>query len=102
MTILDDPRKSADASAPQALHPVPAVGHDFRPVQIVTVDIVDPVPAVPPRISRDGTPYTRARILVLLHDIPLGIVWADLSAGGIAAADLAGVIAGTLGSRIIT
>ena len=74
---------------------------DFRPVQIVTVDIGDPVPAVPALISRDGAPYTRARILVLLHDIPVGIVWIDQSAGGIAAADLAGVIADSLGSSII-
>ena len=38
---------------------------------------------------------------MLLHDIPVGIVWMDLSAGGIAAADLAGVIADSLGSPIV-
>src|SRR5258706_15609479 len=67
----------------------PAADSDFVPIQVVTVELAEPLPAVRQDVSTSGVPYGCARVLVLLHDVPVGVVWLDLDRGEVAPSEVA-------------
>ncbi len=79
----------------------PAVDAGFVPIQIVSIELAEPLPGVARGVSTSGTPYGCARVLVLLHDIPIGVVWLDLDQGEVAAAAVAEAICEGLGERVL-
>jgi O-antigen biosynthesis protein len=79
----------------------PAVDADFAPIQIGTVELAEPLPTVRRGVSTSGVPYGCARVLVLLHDVPLGVVWLDLDAGEVAPAAVAAAVRESLGERVL-
>lgn len=79
----------------------PAVDADFVPIQIVTVELAEPMPAVLRGVSTIGVPYGKARVLVLLHDVPLGVVWLDLDRGAVPPAAVAEAVLESLGERVL-
>ncbi len=79
----------------------PAVDAGFAPIQIVTVELAEPLPAVRRGVSTSGVPYGCARVLVLLHDVPLGVVWLDLDEGEVPAPALAEAVRAELGERVL-
>lgn len=73
---------------------------DFEPVQIIRVDLAEPLQAIVRQLARSGSHYTRGRVLVLLHGISLGTVWVDLPGERIAVDRLAELVLDELGSEI--
>jgi GT2 family glycosyltransferase len=70
------------------------------PVNLLEVELAEPVPSIPPGLAPGGTTYMRARVLVRLHGIPLGMLDLDLSANGVSAKEHATAIWGTLRNEI--
>ena len=79
----------------------PAIDSGFVPIQIVTVELAEPLPAVRRGVSTSGVPYGCARVLVLLHDVPVGVVWLDLGRGQVAPSELAETVCECLGERVL-
>jgi O-antigen biosynthesis protein len=69
---------------------------EFEPIQVVRVDLASPLAGLTRTAARSGAPYRRARVLVLLHDAPVGVVWVDLIGESLAPARLAEQILGDL------
>lgn len=70
------------ADGPAEQHPV----DHYVPVQIGSVELATGVPELKRGTTPDGRPYGRARTLVLLHGVPVGVVWTDLTGDTVAAA----------------
>lgn len=64
----------------------------FTPIQMIEVEIGCPLADIPAARDREGAVYTRAWVLVRLHDEPLGIVELALSGGTLDAGSLAKAI----------
>jgi GT2 family glycosyltransferase len=82
------------------LAPPTAAAGPFEPIQVVTIDLAEPVPALMRLPSKSGVPYCGVRVLVLLHDIPIGVVWLGFESDRLAPAALAEVIGAELGDRV--
>lgn len=82
--------------------PVTATGGTriHLPIQLDTIDLAEPVPTLPRRVSTNGVRYRGARVLVLLHDIPIGAVWLSFSSDELEPAVLATAICDELGDPI--
>jgi GT2 family glycosyltransferase len=89
-------RALADGSPPA---PSAAAG-PFAPIQVVTVELAETLPALRRVPSRNAVPYCGVRVLVLLHGVPMGAVWLDFESAEIAPRALAEVIHEELGDRI--
>lgn len=82
------------------LAPPSAVAGEFEPIQVVTIDLAEPLTALKRLPSKSGVPYCGVRVLVLLHDIPIGVVWVGFDSDRLAPSTLAEVICAELGDRI--
>jgi glycosyltransferase involved in cell wall biosynthesis len=80
-------------------HPAPERG-SFDPVQIASVDVAEPIPPLVSGTSAAGTRYPRCRLLVLIHGVPVGVVWVELGADPVAPLRLAAIIDARLGADI--
>ncbi len=80
--------------------PVPGADGAFVPIQVVTVDVAEPLPELDRLTARSGVPYGGARVLVLLHDMPIGVVWLQFAGASIPPERLAGAIWRELGGRL--
>ncbi|GAA1215000.1 glycosyltransferase [Pseudonocardia alaniniphila] len=78
----------------------PAADGAFQPIQVVTVDLAEPLNGVKRLPSKSGIPYCGVRVLVLLHDVPIGVVWLDFESDRIAPATLAEVICAELEDHV--
>ncbi len=72
----------------------------FEPIQLLEVDIAQPLADLPGVDSRTDHAYRRGRVLVRLHTRPLGLVDLRLAEGGVSARDLASQIWNALGQQI--
>ena len=72
----------------------------FEPTLIAEVELGSQLLALRARWSETGCRYTRARCLVRLHGVPLGMVDLDLAEGEVAPADYASVIWNSLEREI--
>lgn len=68
VTLLGAPEASPPASTPAG------PSGSLEPLQILDVELSQPLPVIEPRLSEAGTPYRRALSLVRLHSQPLGQV----------------------------
>lgn len=93
---------SSPAVARDGVSPGPsgAALDDFDPIQIVAVDVAEPMPPLRQGVSVTGAAYRRGRVLVLLHGVPVGVVWIDLNSQVIEPGPLASLIADSLGAEI--
>jgi GT2 family glycosyltransferase len=89
-----------DGRGTQPCPPPPAADGAFQPIQVVTIDLAEPLTAVKRLPSKSGIPYCGVRVLVLLHDVPMGVVWLDFESDRIAPATLAEVICAELDDRV--
>ena len=94
--LVNDPWPLPAEPAHAAAHPVDG----FDPVQVRTVELAEPIPALFTGRTPAGEPYRRARVLVLLHGVPMGVVWVALGAGRVPPARLASIICDRLGPEI--
>lgn len=69
---------------------------DLAPRQLVDVELAHALPAVLPKQSPSGAPYTAADVLVRLHHAPLGLLRIPVPLQGISPAELGRVIGVTL------
>lgn len=72
----------------------------FTPIRMLDVELSRPLTDISPTRDRDGAVYTRAWVLVRLHDTPLGLVEVPLPDGTLAAGALAAAIWTELGGQI--
>lgn len=70
------------------------------PVQMLDLELTEPLTALPRASALDGTPYTAARILVRCHTRPIGILDVELPRDGVTGAELAGRIDAELGAEL--
>jgi len=62
---------------------------EFRPIQLLDVELSQPLGAVPTRVDLDSRPYRKALALVRLHDRPVATVELEIPAEGLHAEMLA-------------
>ena len=65
---------------------------DFRPIQMVEIELSIPLVEVTDRDAATGTVYQGAWVFVRLHDAPIGLVKLDLAVGSYAPAAVATAI----------
>jgi GT2 family glycosyltransferase len=73
---------------------------DFSPTLLKELDLSRPIQDLPFLLSEDGHPYRQAKILVRLHEQPIGVVDLEIGPGGMSARDVADHIWNTLGGVI--
>jgi O-antigen biosynthesis protein len=81
--------------------PTEPQGADFSPVLLVDIELSRRIEDLPVQPSLDGQPYRRARLLVRLHEQPVGVVDIDLGETGIPARQVADHIWDHLSDAII-
>ncbi|GAA1291384.1 hypothetical protein GCM10009609_69650 [Pseudonocardia aurantiaca] len=81
-------------------HTPSGAAEPFAPILVVAVELAKALPVLRRVPSRCAAPYCGVRVLVLLHDIPMGVVWLDFESDELAPSALAGVIRDELGDRI--
>jgi GT2 family glycosyltransferase len=72
----------------------------FTPVRMLQLDLDEPLPAIRPGLSADGTRYRLATVLVRLHRRPIGTAELELGADVCTPADLAAGVWRALGPAI--
>jgi glycosyltransferase involved in cell wall biosynthesis len=88
--------------APEAtvVAPAGAALEAFEPIRIVAVEVAEPLAPLRGGESSTGAAYRRGRVLVLLHGVPVGVVWIDFDSEMIEPRTLASVIVDSLGAAI--
>lgn len=80
--------------------PVPVTLPNFNPIRMLQVEIGRPIDGIAAATARNGDAYTRAWVLIRLHDQPLGVLELALPDGGLSAEALARAIWDDLGGAI--
>jgi GT2 family glycosyltransferase len=62
---------------------------EFHPIQILEVELSQPLPNLPAVSPQTGRSYCRADILVRLHTYPLGMIDIEIPESGLSASELA-------------
>jgi GT2 family glycosyltransferase len=70
------------------------------PVQLLDIELTEPLPGLARDTAASGVPYGEARILVRLHTQPIGLLDVDLQLDGMSPAELALQIEAKLGDEL--
>ena len=73
---------------------------DFAPLHVGELELGAPIGDLDTPARPDGTRYSRSRLLVRLHRIPLGFATVDLSDGRAGRNDLAAAVESQLGGQV--
>jgi len=81
-------------------HKIDRERNEFSPVKILTIELSESIPSLPPFDKSDPKSYRYVQAIIRLHNQPLGIIKLDVSSSGISAAELSEKITELFGSQI--